>query len=199
MRVERAPGGRPSADAAPVVAAPAVMPVVGRARAQLAYPLDGRYGAMDPVAMKSAVEWLARGIDLTAIDYVVGIPEGGYAPAYAFAAATGLPVIFATVFKPDVAGVVTFREAHDHPPLDLKHIYGLAPGDRVIVVEDEVTSGRTIVSCVRALRSAEVHCDQVATIYAADDAAMRARLAAEGVRLHVLAQFPADVGERLYR
>ena len=54
---------------------------------------------------------------------------------------------------------MSFCEAHDPPPVTGKHVYGLSPGDQVIVVEDEVTSGRTVVNCVRALRAAGIHCD----------------------------------------
>src|ERR1019366_10692710 len=64
--------------------------------------------------------------------------------------------------------------------------------DHVIVVEDEVTSGRTIINTVRALRAAGIRCDQVATIYAADDPEMRARVAAEGIRLHAASLCQAD-------
>ena len=46
-----------------------------------------------------------------------------------------------------------------------------------------MTSGRTVINCVRALRAAGIRCDQVATIYAADDHAMRARFIAEPDRM----------------
>lgn len=175
------------------------MPIVGRERRQLAFPLDGRYGAMDPRDMTRAIAWLAQRVDITGIDYVLGIPEGGYAPAYAFAAQTGLRVVFATLWQPHADDVVSFREEHDHPPLDMKYIYGLPSGASVIVVEDEVTSGRTVVNCVRALRGRGIRCDQVASLYAADDHGMRERLEAEGVRLHFVARFDAAVGDQLYR
>jgi adenine phosphoribosyltransferase len=177
----------------------AVLTIVGRARAQLATPVDGRYGPMDPDDLRLAIEWLAREIDLEGVKYALGIPEGGYIPAYAFAVETGLRVVLASVYQPNVPGVVSFIEEHDVPPISGKHFHGLSAGDRVIVVEDEVTSGRTIVNCVRALRAAGILCDQVATIYAADDPAMRARVAAEGIHLHAAWLCQADTHEHLYR
>jgi orotate phosphoribosyltransferase len=66
-------------------------------------------------------------------------------------------------------------------------------------VEDEVSSGQTIINCVRALRAAKVRCDQVATIYVADNPALRARVAAEGIRLHAAAFCQADINAELYR
>ena len=93
---------------------------------------------------------------------------------------------------------MSFIEEHNTPFLRGKHFHGLSPGDNVIVVEDEVSSGQTIVNCVRALRAAGMRCDQVATIYAADDPAMRARVAAEGIRLHAASLCQADINEQLY-
>jgi adenine phosphoribosyltransferase len=176
-----------------------VLEIIGRARAQLAPLIDGRYGAMDPAELRPAIAWLAQEADLDGVKYVLGIPEGGYVPAYAFAVETGLRVVLASVFQPDVPGVITFIEEHDKPPISGKHVYGLSAGDRVIVVEDEVTTGRTAVNCVRALRDAGIHCDQVATIYAADNPEMRARLAGEGIRLHAATLCESDTYERLYR
>jgi adenine/guanine phosphoribosyltransferase-like PRPP-binding protein len=173
--------------------------IVGRARAQLATPVDGRYGAMDPAELRPAISWLARKVDLEGVKYALGIPEGGYIPAYAFAVETGLRVVLASVFQPNVPGVVSFIEEHDKPPISAKHFCGLNAGDHVIVVEDEVTSGRTIINCVRALRAAGIRCDQVATIYAVDDSAMRARVAAEGIQLHAASLCDADTNEHLYR
>ena len=176
-----------------------ILEVVGRPRAQLAPLIDGRYGAMDPAELRPAIVRLAQEADLDGIKYVLGIPEGGYVPAYAFAVETGLRVVLASVFQLNVPGVVSFVEEHDKPPISGKHVYGLSAGDRVIVVEDEVTTGRTVVNCVRALRGAGIHCDQVATIYAADNPEMRARLAAEGIRLHADTLCESNTNERLYR
>jgi adenine/guanine phosphoribosyltransferase-like PRPP-binding protein len=154
---------------------------------------------MDADDLRPAIAWLAREVDLEGIKYVLGIPEGGYIPAYAFAVETGLRVVLASIWQPNVPGVVSFIEEHDLPPIAGKHFHGLSAGDHVIVVEDEVTSGRTIVNCVRALRAAGIRCDQVATIYASDDPAMRARVAAEGIRLHAASLCQADTNEHLYR
>ena len=154
---------------------------------------------MDPDDLRPAIAWLARAVDLECVQYALGIPEGGYIPAYAFAIETGLRVVLASVFQPDVPGVVSFIEEHDKPPISGKHVLGLSAGDHVIVVEDEVTSGQTIINCVRALRAAGIHCDQVATIYAADDPAMRARVATEGIRLHAASLCEPHTHERLYR
>ena len=175
------------------------LPIVGRARGQLASPVDGRYGPLDPDDLRPAIELLARKSALAGVQFAVGIPEGGCIPAYAFAVEARIQVVLASIWRPEAPGVVSFVEEHDLPSVATKHIYGLPAGARVIIVEDEVTSGRTVVNCVRALRAAGMQCEQVATIYAADDPAMRARVAAEGLELHVAMLCQPDTNEHLYR
>lgn len=189
----------PRSASPPPLPALAAVPIVGRERGQIASAVDGRYGAFDPAALDAAIAWLASRIDLSGVRYAVGIPEGGTIPAYAFAKATGLKVVLATIWQPDLPGVISFAEAHDPPPVTGKHIFGLSPGDRVVIIEDEVSSGRTVVNCVRAMRSAGIECDQVATIYAADDRSMRARLAAERIDLCSASGFDAKIARQLYR
>lgn len=186
-------------DSAPVLPLLSVVQIAHRARAQLASPVDGRYGPLDPDHLRPAIAWLARQVDLAGARYALGIPEGGCIPAYAFAIETGVRVVLASIWQPDTPGVVSFIEEHDTPAVGGKHILGLSAGDHVIIVEDEVTSGRTVVNCVRALRAAGIRCDQVATIYAADDPTMRARLSADGIRLTAVSLCQPDIGPLLYR
>jgi orotate phosphoribosyltransferase len=154
---------------------------------------------MEPEVLRLAIAELAGKVDLTGVTFALGIPEGGYLPAYAFGAHAGLRVVLGSIWQPDAPGVISFIEEHDVGNVRAKHFNGLAAGDHVIVVEDEVSSGQTIINCVRALRAAKVRCDQVATIYVADNPALRARVAAEGIRLHAAAFFQADVNRELYR
>jgi len=185
-------------DAAPPLPPCEVIPIAGRARGQLGSALDGRYGALDPAALQQVMAWLARRFRLEGVDYVVGIPEGGLVPAFAFAEAVNLPVVLGSIWKPAIAGIISFEEEHNPAGRTGKHIVGLRPGDCVIVIEDELTSGRTLINCVRAMRAAGIRCDQVGAIYAADDASLRARIEAEGLALHVAGVFDVDLCRQLY-
>jgi adenine/guanine phosphoribosyltransferase-like PRPP-binding protein len=178
--------------------APFPVAVAGRARGQLANALDGRYGPLDSAVLRETVLRLIERVDLTGVNYVMGIPEGGTIPAYAFSASAGLPVVLASALQPDLPGLIRFSMDHAPPTSAAKYIYGLAPGDHVIVVDDEVTTGRSIINCVRALRAASVRCDQIVSIYASDDRDMHSRLAAEGIRLYAACLFPKSIGDKLY-
>ena len=69
---------------------------VNQTRPQIRHRLDGRYGPMDPRQLAPFIRELAEGIDTRDIDYILGFPEGGVIPAFAFAAAVGRPVILST-------------------------------------------------------------------------------------------------------
>src|SRR5262245_5812450 len=108
-----------------------VQPIVGRARGQVASPVDGRYGEMAPRDLQDAIARLAREVDLEGVHFALGIPEGGYLPAYAFALETGLRLVLASVWQPNAPGVVSFVEEHNNPSARGKHIHGLSRGDCV--------------------------------------------------------------------
>lgn len=173
--------------------------IVGRCRGQIASPLDGRYGRMDPARLRALVAELIEQADLDGVDVIVGIPEGGNIVGFAFAEAAGLPLVLATAQEPELPGLVTFTEPHMLASEQRKRIFGLEPGESVIIAEDEVTTGETVLDCVRNLRAAGIACDQVATVLAVDDGAMRAKLTAAGIRLHVARWLPADLLDRLVR
>jgi adenine phosphoribosyltransferase len=180
------------------LAAPRPVGIVGRTRGLLGNPLDGRFGPLHPSVLVEAIAGLVERFDLTGVDCVIGLPEGGVVPAYAFAAACNLPLVVGSLHRFDLPGVVSFTEQHSSSTSGVAiSICGLVPGSRAIVVEDELTTGKTIVNCVRALRAAEVRCDQVATIYAVDDPALGARLAEEAIEFHAAFLFPTDVRDRL--
>ena len=158
-------------------------------RHQLVQPLDGRYGAMEPAAAARMAQQLLAGIDTTGIDLVLGIPEGGTIPAFAVAAAAGLPLALATRTVVDRHDRIVFEEPHV-PDMPLFSFYGLTPGTRVMIVEDEVTSGRTIVNAVLALRRAGIDVRAVATFILVDHPATRQRL--EDAAIAILAGVRID-------
>lgn len=173
------------------------VPIIARSRGQLGTPLDGRYGAMDPLQLSSAIARLIPRVNLEGVNYIIGIPEGGYLPAYAFAAAANTKLILASDFQPEASAAIHFIEPHIHTHNRNKYIFGLKPGDKVVVVEDELTTGATMCNCVRALRNANVHCDDIVSIYCADNPSVHSRLAAENIRLHHLWNFSMKVVDEL--
>ena len=166
----------------------------GRTR-HLTHPFNGRLQPVDHAALEWLVGTLAARTDVTAIDYVLGFPEGGSIPAYAFGRAVGRPVVLASRLQLDVPGAVTFEEPHARTGTT-QHVYGLAAGDRVLVVEDELTNGRTTVNAVRAIRRAGVIVDRVVALLAIDHPGLWRRMRAEGLALDVGIPLPPDCAPR---
>ena len=156
----------------------------GGEKRYLVHPLNGRFHAVDYDALETLVRALAARIDVGAIDYVVGFPEGGSIPAYAFGRAVGRPVILGSRLPIDEPDTITFEQSD--AGLGTTHrLYGLKSGDRVLIVEDELTNGGMTVNAVRALRKAGITIDQVVTLLAIDHPALWGRMAAAGLTLHV--------------
>jgi adenine/guanine phosphoribosyltransferase-like PRPP-binding protein len=163
----------------------------------ITHPLDGRSGAMDPGELAAAVRRLADLMDLKEVDYVLGFPEGGSVPAFAFAHAVGRPLVLSTRLDFALPGVSEIVFHVTHSPFGRIHrIHGLKSGDRVVIVEDEVTSGGTLVSAVRALRAAGVQISQAGALLAVDDPAMWRTMEGEGISLRVLWRLPSGFSAR---
>lgn len=157
--------------------------VMGRSRSQLGTLLDGRYGAMDPKHLHAAIAELRKKVKLTGVQYVLGIPEGGVMPAYEFASSCDCRLVLASHSQPTNNNYIKFIEPHSYNDRKAKYIFGLKEGDKVLIVEDEITTGRTIINCVRSLRSAGIICEDVATIYCSDDVSVHRQILAEKLRL----------------
>lgn len=174
----------------------AVVPNQDSVKAHLIHSLNGRGQPVDVEALDALIVQMAQRIDVSALDCILGIPEGGVVPAYAFARAVGRPLLLAARVMLQLPAI-TFEEPHVHANTTRAlSFYGLAPGQRVMIVEDELTNGHTAVNAVRALRAAGIVIDQVATLLAIDHPALWRRLEAEGLTLHAGLRLPPQYAPR---
>jgi len=156
----------------------------GGQKRYLTHPLNGRFCPVDYDMLDTLAGRLAAGIDAVNVDCVLGFPEGGTIPAYAVGRALDRPVLMGSRLPIDEPDTITFEQPQ--AGLGTTHrVYGLRPGTRVIIVEDELTNGGMAVNAVRALRGAGVRIDHVATLLAIDHPLLWRRMAAEGLTLHV--------------
>lgn len=168
--------------------------VDGRRR-HIVHPFNGRLHPVDHAGLDGLVASLIRATDLRDIDLVIGFPEGGAIPAYAFGRATGLPVVLASRLRLRHPSTITFEEPHSQVG-STQFIYGLQRGQRVIIVEDELTNGRTALNAVRALREAGIGIDQIGTLMAVDHPALWRRMQESGITLHAAVRLPVDLAPR---
>jgi adenine/guanine phosphoribosyltransferase-like PRPP-binding protein len=167
----------------------------GGVKRHLMHPFNGRFHPIDHAALDALVQAMASRIDVTAVDYVLGFPEGGSVPAYAFGRAVNRPVILASRLPLDMPDRISFEQPQAN--LGTTHyIYGLRPGDRTMVFEDELTNGHTAVNAVRSLRRAGIEISQIAALFAIDHPSLWHRMEAEGVSLHVGVTLSAEYAPR---
>jgi len=166
----------------------------GRKR-HLVHPFNGRFCPVDHEALEDLVHAIVPRIDVSAIDYVLGFPEGGSIPAYAFARAVGRLVILASRLPLGLPDAIAFEQ----PGARLgttQYLYGLKAGNRVMIFEDELTNGHTVVNAVRALCGAGIEIGQVAALFAIDHPALWRRVEAERLTVHVGVTLPPAYAPR---
>lgn len=92
---------------------------------------------------------------LGGLDYALGLDAGGILPTVAISIASDLPYKIAWKLQLPLDGAVRFHEPHAIRP-DV-YAYGIEPGHRMLLVDDEVTTGRTLADLTRGLRAAGAH------------------------------------------
>lgn len=127
--------------------------------------------------------------DLDRVDFILGLDAGGIIPTLGLAAASGLPYKIAWKLDLPLRGAVRFSEPHALRR-DV-HAYHIEPRQRILIVDDEVTTGMTLVNLAAALHRAGA--EPVGAACLIEDARHQARdrLAASGITLISL----ASVGE----
>lgn len=85
-------------------------------------------------------------------DLVLGLDAGGILPTVALASASDTPYRLSWRLDLDLPNKHVFREPHSALP-EL-FVYGSFQGRRVLIVDDEVTTGRTAVNLTEVLTAA---------------------------------------------
>ncbi|WP_405188337.1 phosphoribosyltransferase domain-containing protein [Streptomyces anulatus] len=90
---------------------------------------------------------------LGSVDFLLGLDAGGILPTVALASAAQLPYKIAWKLHLPLDGAVRFSEPHAMRT-DV-FAYGITPGQRIVIVDDEITTGRTLADLTRRLREAD--------------------------------------------
>lgn len=126
---------------------------------------------------------------LDRVDYILGLDAGGIIPALGLAAASGLPYKIAWKLDLPLRDAVRFTEPHAMRR-DV-HAYHIEPGQRILLVDDEVTTGMTLVNLTTALRGAGAQPVGAACLIEDTRHQARTRLAASGITLTTLTRIEA--------
>ncbi|MFB7850524.1 MULTISPECIES: phosphoribosyltransferase [unclassified Streptomyces] len=125
-------------------------------RERVIHSLDGLEHPVHPdtLARTGADLWcllqeqVPNGLD--SVDFLLGLDAGGILPTVSLAGAAHLPYKIAWKLHLPLDGAVRFSEPHAMRT-DV-FAYGIAPGQQIVIVDDEITTGRTLADLTRRLR-----------------------------------------------
>lgn len=159
------------------------------------HALDGTRSAVTPAQLTDAGSRLWKSLQhsfprAAGADAVLGLDAGGIVPALAVSLASGLPYKLAWKVRVPLPGAVHFVEGHANRPNVFA--YGIIPGQGYVLVDDEVTTGITLVNLAQALRAQGAH--PLAAICLAEDTRYSARTVIEelGIPLVSLTRIKQD-------
>ncbi|MFF5718556.1 phosphoribosyltransferase family protein [Streptomyces buecherae] len=127
-------------------------------RERVIHSLDGLEAPVHPDTLARTGAGLWRLLQaqvpdgLTSVDFLLGLDAGGILPTVSLAGAAHLPYKIAWKLHLSLDGAVRFSEPHAMRT-DV-FAYGIAPGQRIVIVDDEITTGRTLADLTRRLREA---------------------------------------------
>ena len=155
---------------------------------RIVHELDGIAGQVHPAALLQAGNSLWEGWrrhpDFTLPDLLLGLDAGGIVPTVAVALASGLPYRLAWKLDLDLPDKHRFTERHARRTEVFA--YGDLAGARVLLIDDEITTGRTLASLVTVLRNAASQVVGVACLIEDTAADPRSLLESVGVPLCAL-------------
>jgi orotate phosphoribosyltransferase len=151
---------------------------------------DNRLLIGHPAPWKIVTDHLAAAIQRIAseqpIAALVGTATAGIPHAALVADQLALP--FAYVVSEEIDGKSVDRLEGD-----------VSPGGRVVVVEDNVTTGRSVLECVKALRDHQLVVEWCVSIFTYDQPESRAAFAGNGLRFEALSDLPTVLEVALAR
>lgn len=114
---------------------------------KIIHPFDGRLIALDPKKLRAASQELASKLNLGGVEYIVGFAEGGVLSAYGIAEVANIPLVCSYRVRLKAPNEITFLEPHSERAAHF--VYGLKEGSKIVIIEDEITTGSTLLNAVR--------------------------------------------------
>ncbi len=142
-----------------------------------------------PEVLEEVLDELSRRGDWTRCDKIVTVESMGFPLAAGLALRVGKPYLFIRKRRYGLPGEVSLKQTTGYARTDL-FINDIHPRDRVVFVDDVISTGGTLTSIVKALRSLGAEVVDVLIVF--EKTRERARMEAElGVAIKTL--LPVDV------
>lgn len=151
---------------------------------KIIHPFDGRLIPLKVEVLKENSKKLADRLSWGKANYIVGFAEGGILSSYGVAEVTNVPLIGSYRVRLKADNEIHFTEPHstraDH------YIYGLKRGDRIVIVEDEITTGSTLISALNEFEKQGIIVDDIGTFILGGEVENLDKISTKGYQLKYL-------------
>ena len=152
------------------------------------HSLDSRYSQVDPEELREAMSIFNRNLPpVEPEQVVVGLAEGGITLAHALAAARGATFTVSTKTHREYdENRISFVDEHVDTRKE-QNVYGLQEGNKVILIEDEISTAQTVINAVNAFRAKGIEVIGIASVVEVLDYGASDRIESEtGLKLNSL-------------
>lgn len=114
------------------------------------HPLSDGVPLVKPELLEGIMNYIIQNYDLSGIDKIVGVESMGIPLATALSLKTGIPFV---VIRKRSYGLKGEYQVHQQTGYSEDELYinGLDEGDNVLLIDDVVSTGGTIISVIKAL------------------------------------------------
>lgn len=132
---------------------------IGTRKERVINPVDGinnivKYEDIENISIFFEKELLRNNIDLGNIDFLIGLDSGGFVPTFGLAALTKIPFKLAWKVNLDIDKKFIINEPYAVGKEI--YIYNLPISKNVIIVDDEITTGKSILNLFDVLQSQNI-------------------------------------------
>lgn len=123
-------------------------------------PIDGiddivKYEDIEEISLVFEREIINNNIDLSTVDFLIGLDSGGFLPTFGLSALTKIPFKLAWKINLDIEQKFIINEPYAVGK-DI-YIYNLPTSRNVIIVDDEITTGKSILNLFNVLQSQNIN------------------------------------------
>lgn len=155
------------------------------------HPISDGVPSIDPHMVEEIAEYILKITDIKKIDTILTIEAMGIPVANALSLKTGIPLTIVRKRPYFLEGEVELSQSTGYSK-GVLYINGLKKGDRIIIVDDVISTGGTLLALVKALKNMGVEVLDVISVIGRGDGYLK--LKDLGVNPKILVTI--DVGEK---
>jgi len=152
------------------------------------HPISDGVPALEPELLEEVAEYIVERADLD-VDRILTIEAMGIPLATTVSLMTDIPLAIVRKRKYELEGEVILSQSTGYSKGEL-YINGVKKGDRVLIIDDVVSTGGTLLALVRALKNIGATIADIFIVIEREDGV--AKLHTEGIEVTTLVRIDVD-------